>query len=114
MTSILLTVAGVIAIVIAVPLGFVVLLPFTTDGLGENLGSAEVTTVVYAINVALVRQALNTPGNNWPKPLIPLMEQLAVDWPKLGALAAATRMAAAANAEPAPGPAPARWHVGST
>jgi uncharacterized membrane protein len=35
-------------------LGFVVLLPFTTDGLGENLGSDEVTTVVYAINVALV------------------------------------------------------------
>jgi hypothetical protein len=58
------------------------------------------------INAALVRQALNTPGNNWPKPLLPLMEQLAIDWPKLGALAAATRMAAAANAEPAPDPTP--------
>ena len=31
-----------------------------------------------AINVELVRQALNTPGNNWPKPLLPLMEQLAI------------------------------------
>jgi hypothetical protein len=61
-----------------------------------------------AINVELVRQALNTPGNNWPKPLFPLIEQLAIDWPKLGALAAATRMAAAANAsvEPAPTPSP--------
>jgi uncharacterized membrane protein len=35
-------------------LGFVVLLPFTTDGLGRDLGSAEVTTVIYAVNVALV------------------------------------------------------------
>jgi uncharacterized membrane protein len=35
-------------------LAFVVLLPFTTEGLGEGLGSAEVTTVVYALNVALV------------------------------------------------------------
>ena len=35
-------------------LAFIVLLPFTTRGMGESLGSAEVTTVVYAINVALV------------------------------------------------------------
>lgn len=56
------------------------------------------------ITVELVRQALNTPGNTWPKPLLPLMEQLARDWPKLGALGAATRMAAAANAAPAPEP----------
>ena len=54
------------------------------------------------MNVALVRQALDTPGNNWPKPLLPLMEQLARDWPKLGALGAATRMAETANAAPAP------------
>jgi uncharacterized membrane protein len=38
-------------------LAFVVLLPFTTDGLGRDLGSAEVTTVVYAVNVALVSTA---------------------------------------------------------
>jgi hypothetical protein len=54
------------------------------------------------MNVALVRQALDMPGNSWPKPLIPLMEQLARDWPKLGALGAATRMSEAANAAPAP------------
>lgn len=53
------------------------------------------------MNVALVRQALDTPGNSWPKPLLPLMEQLASDWPKLGALGAATRMANAASATPA-------------
>jgi uncharacterized membrane protein len=35
-------------------LGFVVLLPFTTDGLGQSDVSAEVTTVVYAVNVAVV------------------------------------------------------------
>src|SRR5688572_23916969 len=49
------------------------------------------------ITVTLVRQALDTPGNNWPKPLLPLMEQLARDWPKFGSLGAATRMAEAAN-----------------
>jgi uncharacterized membrane protein len=35
-------------------LAFVVLLPFSTRGIGEGLGSSEVTTVVYAMNVALV------------------------------------------------------------
>jgi hypothetical protein len=54
----------------------------------------------------LVRQALNTPGNTWPTPLLPLMEQLARDWPTLGALGAATKMAAAANANPTPSPVP--------
>jgi hypothetical protein len=57
------------------------------------------------ITVDLVRQALNTPGNSWPRPLFPLMEQLARDWPALGALGAATKMSAAANGAPAPGPA---------
>ena len=56
------------------------------------------------MTVDLVRQALNTPGNTWPKPLLPLMEQLARDWPTLGALGAATKMAAAANANPNPDP----------
>ncbi len=54
------------------------------------------------ITVDLVGQALNTPGNTWPKPLLPLMEQLARDWPTLGALEAATKMAAAANEIPNP------------
>ena len=58
------------------------------------------------MTVDLVRQALSTPGNTWPKPLLPLMEQLARDWPTLGALGAATKMAAAANANPNPNPAP--------
>lgn len=49
------------------------------------------------ISAALVRAALDTPGNTWPKPLFPLMEQLAADWPRLGAVAAATRLADAAN-----------------
>ena len=62
--------------------------------------------LAVSMNVDLVRQAINTPGNNWPRPLLPLLEQLAIDWPKLGALAAATRMAASANAEPAPVPNP--------
>jgi hypothetical protein len=31
------------------------------------------------ISAALVRAALDTPGNTWPKPLFPLMEQLAAD-----------------------------------
>ena len=60
-----------------------------------------------SMNAELVRQALNTPGNNWPKPLLPLMEQLARDWPKLGSLAAATRMAESASTNPAPDPKPA-------
>ena len=54
------------------------------------------------MTVALVRQALDTPGSNWPKPLLPLMEQLARDWPKLGSLGAATRMAETASAAPPP------------
>jgi hypothetical protein len=49
------------------------------------------------ISAALVRAALDTPGNTWPKPLFPLMEQLAADWPRLGALGAATRLADAAK-----------------
>jgi len=56
------------------------------------------------MTVELVRQALNTPGNTWPAALLPLMEQLARDWPTLGALGAATKMAAAANAAPAEPP----------
>jgi len=49
------------------------------------------------VSAALVRAALDTPGNTWPKPLFPLMEQLAADWPRLGAVAAAARLADAAN-----------------
>jgi hypothetical protein len=49
------------------------------------------------ISAALVRAALDTPGNTWPKPLFPLMEQLAADWPRLGAVGAATRLADAAK-----------------
>ena len=62
------------------------------------------------ITVALVRQALDTPGSSWPKPLLPLMEQLARDWPTVGSLGAATRMAEAANnvAAAAPKPVPSR------
>ena len=60
-----------------------------------------------AMNAALVRQALDTPDSTWPKPLVPLMEQLARDWPKLGALGAATRMAEAASVTPAPAAPPA-------
>jgi len=57
------------------------------------------------INAALVRAALDTPGNTWPKPLFPLMEQLAADWPRLGAVAAATRLAdAAKGAQASPQP----------
>src|SRR5262245_54214540 len=62
------------------------------------------------ISPALVRAALDTPGNTWPKPPFPLMEQLASDWPRLGAAAAATRLADAAKGTqgvPQPG-APAR------
>jgi hypothetical protein len=53
-----------------------------------------------AMDARLVRAALDTPGNTWPKPLLPLMEQLARDWPTLGTLAAATRMADAAKQAP--------------
>jgi hypothetical protein len=49
------------------------------------------------ISAALVRAALDTPGNTWPKPLFPLMEQLAADWPRLGPEAAASRLADTAN-----------------
>lgn len=49
------------------------------------------------IDEQLVRDALDTPGNTWPKTLLPLMEQLAREWPEDGALAAATHMAEAAN-----------------
>src|SRR5262245_14165921 len=52
------------------------------------------------ISAALVRAALDTPGNTWPKPLFPLMEQLAADWRRLGAAAAATRLADAAKRAP--------------
>jgi len=45
------------------------------------------------ISAALVRAALDTPGNTWPKPLFPLMEQLAADWPQFGPVGAATRLA---------------------
>lgn len=58
--------------------------------------------LAVSMNVELVRQALTTPGSNWPAALLPLMEQLARDWPKLGSLAAATRMAQAGNATPPP------------
>jgi hypothetical protein len=63
-----------------------------------------------AITPPLVREALDTPGNDWPDALLPLMEQLARDWPARGALAAATRMAeAAAPSQDQPAaPAPAR------
>jgi hypothetical protein len=64
------------------------------------------------ISAVLVRAALDTPGNTWPKPLFSLMEQLAADWPRLGAVAAATRLAETANrAQGSPqtsAPAPAR------
>jgi hypothetical protein len=49
------------------------------------------------ISAALVRAALDTPGNTWPKPLFSLMEQRAADWPRLGAVAAATRLTDTAN-----------------
>jgi hypothetical protein len=54
------------------------------------------------MNAQVVREALDTPGNTWPRGLLPLMEQFARDWPEQGALAAATRMAEAAK--PADGP----------
>jgi len=45
----------------------------------------------------VVRDALDTPGNTWPAGLLPLMQQLATDWPQKGALAAATAMAGGAR-----------------
>lgn len=64
------------------------------------------------ITPQLVREALESPGNSWPDGLLPLMEQLARDWPAGGALAAATRMAEGAGGSqpqsPAPVPAPDR------
>ena len=54
------------------------------------------------ISAALVRAALDTPGNTWPKPLFPLMEQLAADWPRLGAVAAAARLADTAKGAQGP------------
>jgi hypothetical protein len=68
------------------------------------------------VNPQLVRGALETPGNTWPAGLFPLMEQLARDWPQLGALGAATRMAKAAEVPPAQPPAaqPARPTRGPT
>jgi hypothetical protein len=67
------------------------------------------------ITPQLVREALDTPGNGWPDGLLPLMQQLARDWPAAGALAAATRMASAASTPPsqsAPVPAPAPTPAG--
>lgn len=49
------------------------------------------------ITPRLVRAALDVPGHAWPGSLLPLMEQLAVDWPARGALPAANRMASAAS-----------------
>ncbi len=45
------------------------------------------------LSAQVVRDALDTPGNTWPPGLLPLMQQLARDWPQKGALAAATAMA---------------------
>lgn len=50
------------------------------------------------MSAEVVREALDTPGNTWPSGLLPLMQQLARDWPRNGALAAATAMASSANA----------------
>lgn len=58
------------------------------------------------MTVPMVRDALAAPANAWPEPLLPLMEQLARDWPAVGASGAANRMAEAANKTPAPTPAP--------
>ena len=58
------------------------------------------------MNAQVVREALDTPGNSWPKGLLPLMQQLARDWHERGALAAATRMAEAAKPADSPTPVP--------
>jgi len=60
------------------------------------------------MNAQLVREALDTPGNAWPKTLLPLMQQFARDWPEYGALAAATRMAEAAKPAAPKNAAPSR------
>lgn len=49
------------------------------------------------ITPTVVSAALDTPGNSWPPALLPLMQQLARDWPRKGALAAATAMASGAT-----------------
>jgi hypothetical protein len=49
------------------------------------------------MNAPVVREALDAPDNFWPQGLLPLMQQLARDWPESGAIAAATRMAEAAR-----------------
>jgi hypothetical protein len=49
------------------------------------------------MTVDLVHDALAMAGAEWPPVLLGLMEQLSIDWPKYGALTAATRMAAAAQ-----------------
>jgi hypothetical protein len=49
------------------------------------------------ITPQVARQALSAPPDSWPEGLLPLMEQLARDWPARGALAAATAMAAGAG-----------------
>jgi hypothetical protein len=54
------------------------------------------SALAKVITRQLVRDALGTPDSSWPDALRPLMEQLAQDWPKLGATAAASRMASAA------------------
>ena len=56
------------------------------------------------ITPQMVREALDTPGNSWPPALVPLMEQLATDWPVRGSLPAAMRMAEAAVGQPGPAP----------
>lgn len=45
----------------------------------------------------MARAALDTPGHKWPPALLPLMQQLVVDWRESGALIAATRMEKAAQ-----------------
>lgn len=50
------------------------------------------------IDGILVRNALAAPADTWPPALLPLMEQLARDWPADGALPAARRLAQAAGA----------------
>lgn len=47
------------------------------------------------ISPAVVRDALDGPGTSWPPALRPLMEQLARDWPREGAIAAARAIATA-------------------
>ena len=49
------------------------------------------------ISPTVVQAALGTPGNTWPDGLLPLMQQLARDWPQKGALAAATALASGAT-----------------